>query len=160
MRLTLAADDREYPRLREFMDSACQQAGCSPGQRTRVQLVVEELFSNTVKYGRRGAAPASVTVTVDFEGRHPMTVHYEDGRAGARRLQPSETDDDFKRTVTSRRVGGLGIVLVGNWAQDGLLVVRRQEPRHVLGRTRHSVAQEAGHVVEPVSTIAAAVTAD
>ena len=78
MRLTLAADNQEYPRLREFVDRACQQAGCSPGQRTRVQLVVEELFSNTVKYGRREAVPASVTVTADFGGAHPMTLHYED----------------------------------------------------------------------------------
>jgi anti-sigma regulatory factor (Ser/Thr protein kinase) len=118
MRLTLAADDREYPRLREFMDSACQQAGCSPGQRTRVQLVVEELFSNTVKYGRREAAPASVTVTVDFEGRHPMTVRYEDDAPKHDAFGQSETDDDFKRTVTSRRVGGLGIVLVRELGKD------------------------------------------
>lgn len=116
--LTIAADDREYPRLREFMDSACQQAGCSPGQRTRVQLVVEELFSNTVKYGRRGAAPASVTITVDFEGRHPMTVHYEDDAPKHDAFGQSETDDDFKRTVTSRRVGGLGIVLVRELGKD------------------------------------------
>lgn len=116
--LTIAADDREYPRLREFMDSACQQAGCSPGQCTRVQLVVEELFSNTVKYGRRGAAPASVTITVDFEGRHPMTVHYEDDAPKHDAFGQSESDDDFKRTVTSRRVGGLGIVLVRELGKD------------------------------------------
>ncbi len=118
MHLTIAADDREYPRLREFMDSACQQAGCSPGQRTRVQLVVEELFSNTVKYGRRGAAPASVTITVDFEGRHPMTVHYEDDAPKHDAFGQPDTDEDFKRTVTSRRVGGLGIVLVRELGKD------------------------------------------
>ena len=118
MHLTIAADDREYPRLREFMDSACQQAGCSPGQATRVQLVVEELFSNTVKYGRRGEAPASVTVTVDFEGRHPMTVHYEDDAPKHDAFGQPETDEDFKRTVTSRRVGGLGIVLVRELGKD------------------------------------------
>ena len=117
-RLTIAADDREYPQLREFMDSACLQAGCSPGQRTRVQLVVEELFSNTVKYGRRETAPASVTVTVDFEGRHPMTVHYEDDAPKHDAFGQSETDDDFKRTVTSRKVGGLGIVLVRELGKD------------------------------------------
>jgi len=117
-RLTIAADDREYRQLREFMDSACLQAGCSPGQCTRVQLVVEELFSNTVKYGRRETAPASVTVTIDFEGRHPMTVHYEDDAPKHDAFGQSETDDDFKRTVTSRKVGGLGIVLVRELGKD------------------------------------------
>jgi len=112
MRLTLAADNQEYPRLREFVDRACQQAGCSPGQRTRVQLVVEELFSNTVKYGRREAVPASVTVTVDFGGAHPMTFQYEDDAPKHDAFGQAETEDEFKRSVTSRRVGGLGIVLV------------------------------------------------
>lgn len=118
MRLTVAADDREYPRLREFVDSACQQAGCSPGQRTRVQLVVEELFSNTVKYGRREAVPASVTITVDFGGTHPMTVHYEDDAPKHDAFGQTEAEDDLKATVTSRRVGGLGIVLVRELGED------------------------------------------
>jgi len=112
MHLTLAADNREYPRLREFVDSACQQAGCSPGQRTRVQLVVEELFSNTVKYGRREAVPASVTLTVDFGGAHPMTLHYEDDAPKHDAFDQPDAADDLKASVTGRRVGGLGIVLV------------------------------------------------
>src|SRR5512145_259021 len=78
MSLVLAADNSEYPRLREFVESVCEQAGCSSGQRTRVQLVLEELFSNTVKYGRRDAIPASVTVSVQFAGEESMTVRYED----------------------------------------------------------------------------------
>lgn len=112
MRLTLAADNREYPQLRDFVDRACQKAGCSPGQRMRVQLVVEELFSNTVKYGRRDAAPASVTISVDFGGASPMTIHYEDDAPKHDAFGESDPDDEFKRSITSRRVGGLGIVLV------------------------------------------------
>jgi anti-sigma regulatory factor (Ser/Thr protein kinase) len=118
MHLTLPADNREYPRLREFVDRACQRAGCSPGQRTRVQLVVEELFSNTVKYGQREAVPASVTITVDFGGAQPMTIHYEDDAPKHDAFGQSETEDDFKRSVTSRRVGGLGIVLVRELGKD------------------------------------------
>jgi len=118
MHLTLAADNREYPRLREFVDNACQRAGCSPGQRTRVQLVVEELFSNTVKYGRREATPASVTITVDFGGTQPMTIRYEDDAPKHDAFGQSDTEDDRKSSVTSRRVGGLGIVLVRELGKD------------------------------------------
>jgi anti-sigma regulatory factor (Ser/Thr protein kinase) len=118
MHLTLAADNREYPRLREFMDRACQQAGCSPSQRIRVQLVVEELFSNTVKYGRRETVPASVTLTVDIGGAFPMTVHYEDDAPKHDAFDQAGTEDEFKRSVTSRRVGGLGIVLVRELGKD------------------------------------------
>ena len=118
MHLTLPADNREYPQLREFMDRACQQAGCSAGQRTRVQLVVEELFSNTVKYGRREALAASVTISVDFAGEHPMTVHYEDDAPQHDAFDQPETEQEFKLSITSRRVGGLGIVLVRELGKD------------------------------------------
>jgi anti-sigma regulatory factor (Ser/Thr protein kinase) len=112
MRLTVAADNREYPQLREFVDNACREAGCSPGQRHRVQLVVEELFSNTVKYGRREAVPASVTISVAFGGASAMTIHYEDDAPKHDAFGEPDPDDELKRTVTTRRVGGLGIVLV------------------------------------------------
>lgn len=112
MSLVLAADNNEYPRLREFMNRACEQAGCSPGQRTRVQLVLEELFSNTVKYGRSDAAPVSVTVSVEFGGEEPMTVRYEDDAPKHDAFDPSGVEDDLKATVSNRRVGGLGIVLI------------------------------------------------
>ena len=118
MRLTIAADNREYPQLREFVDRACEEAGCSTGQRTRVQLVLEELFSNTVKYGRREAVPASVTITVDFSGARPMTIHYEDDAPKHDAFGETDPDDEFKRSVTSRRVGGLGIVLVRQLGKD------------------------------------------
>jgi anti-sigma regulatory factor (Ser/Thr protein kinase) len=118
MHLTLPADNREYPRLREFVDRACQQAGCSPGQRTRVQLVMEELFSNTVKYGRRETVPASVTLSVDFAGEHPMTVHYEDDAPQHDAFDQPEPEQEFKLSITSRRVGGLGIVLVRELGKD------------------------------------------
>ena len=118
MHLTLPADNREYPRLREFLDRACQQAGCSPGQRTRVQLVVEELFSNTVKYGRREAVPALVTISVDFAGEHPMTVHYEDDAPQHDAFGQVEAEQELKANITDRRVGGLGIVLVRELGQD------------------------------------------
>jgi anti-sigma regulatory factor (Ser/Thr protein kinase) len=118
MRLTIAADNREYPQLREFVDCACEEAGCSTVQRTRVQLVLEELFSNTVKYGRREAVPASVTITVDFSGARPMTIHYEDDAPKHDAFGETDPDDEFKRSVTSRRVGGLGIVLVRQLGKD------------------------------------------
>ena len=100
------------------MDRACQQADCSPGQRTRVQLVVEELFSNTVKYGRREAVPASVTISVDLAGKHPMTVHYEDDAPQHDAFDQAGAEDSLKASVTSRRVGGLGIVLVRELGKD------------------------------------------
>ena len=118
MSLVCLAANQEYPRLQAFVDQACNRAGCSPGQRTRVQLVVEELFSNTVKYGQREAVPASVTISVDFAGEHPMTVHYEDDAPQHDAFDQAETEQELKLSITKRRVGGLGIVLVRELGKD------------------------------------------
>ncbi len=116
--LVCLAANQEYPRLQAFVDQACNRAGCSPGQRTRVQLVVEELFSNTVKYGQREAAPASVTISVDFSGSHPMTVHYEDDAPQHDAFGQAGTEQQLQVSISSRRVGGLGIVLVRELGKD------------------------------------------
>jgi anti-sigma regulatory factor (Ser/Thr protein kinase) len=112
MSLVLSADDSDYPRLREFVDRACDRANCSPGQRTRVQLVLEELFSNTVKHGRRDAAPVSVTVAVQFGGEEPMAVRYEDDAPQHDAFDQSAPENELKASVAKRRVGGLGILLI------------------------------------------------
>jgi len=118
MSLVCLAANQEYPRLQAFVEQACNRAGCSPGQCTRVQLVVEELFSNTVKYGQRETVPASVTISVDFAGEHPMTVHYEDDAPQHDALDQAETEQELKLSITRRRVGGLGIVLVRELGKD------------------------------------------
>jgi len=112
MSLVLAADNNEYPRLREFVDKACAQAHCSPGQRTRVQLVLEELFTNTVKYGRRDAQPVSVSVTMEFGGDEPLTVRYEDDAPQHDAFDQTGIESELQATITKRRVGGLGILLI------------------------------------------------
>jgi anti-sigma regulatory factor (Ser/Thr protein kinase) len=118
MSLVLAADNGEYPRLREFVDRACQQAHCSPGQRARVQLVIEELFSNTVKYGRRDAAQVSVTVSVEFGREESMTVRYEDDAPKHDAFDQSGIEDELNLSITKRRVGGLGILLIRELGKD------------------------------------------
>ena len=114
MSLVLAADHSEYPRLREFVDKACEQANCSPGQRTRVQLVLEELFSNTVKYGRRekAAEAVSVSVAMEFGGEEPLTIRYEDDAPKHDAFDQEGIEDELKASITKRRVGGLGILLI------------------------------------------------
>ena len=127
--LALAADNREYPRLQEFVNRACEHANCSPGQRMRVQLVIEELFSNTVKYGSGGAAPVSVTVSVEIrDGDEPLTVRYEDDAPKHDAFDQGDLEDELKASVTRRRVGGLGILL-DQWDQVVVDAPGRR-PRH------------------------------
>jgi anti-sigma regulatory factor (Ser/Thr protein kinase) len=112
MSLALIANSSEFPRLQAFIESTCRQAGCSAGQHLRMQLVMEELFTNTIKYGRNGAAPVSITVAMEFGGRRPITVRYEDDSLQHDPFEQSGTEDELGFSVTRRRIGGLGIVLV------------------------------------------------
>ena len=116
--LVLAADSSEFPRLQAFIESACQQAGCSSNQRLRVQLVVEELFTNTLKYGQGGAAPVSVNITLELVAGRSMTVCYEDDSPRHDPFEESGSDDDLGFSITRRRIGGLGIVLVRELGED------------------------------------------
>jgi serine/threonine-protein kinase RsbW len=120
MSLALTAESGEFPRLQAFVESACRQAGCSAGQHLRMQLVMEELFTNTVKYGQGGAAPVSITVAMEFGDKRPITVRYEDDSLRHDPFEQSGTDEELGFSVTRRRIGGLGIVLVrelGNQVQ-------------------------------------------
>lgn len=116
--LALTADNSEFPRLQAFIEGACQQAGCSASQRLRVQLVVEELFTNTLKYGQSGAAPVSIAIAIEFGGKQPITVRYEDDSPRHDPFEQSGTDDELGFSVTRRRIGGLGIVLVRELGED------------------------------------------
>jgi len=96
-----------------IMDTYSQQKGHTvPG------VVTGKPIEIGGSYGRREATPASVTITVDFGGTQPMTIRYEDDAPKHDAFGQSDTEDDRKSSVTSRRVGGLGIVLVRELGKD------------------------------------------
>jgi serine/threonine-protein kinase RsbW len=118
LELELAAEHREFPRLQTFVEAACAEAGCSDRQRLRVMLVMEELFTNTVKYGQAGPAAVSITVSMQFDGTQPMTIRYEDDGPPHDPFEQSGPADELNASLTRRRIGGLGIVLVRELGND------------------------------------------
>lgn len=112
MTLTSSAQHGDYGRVQAFIEHACAQAGCSSAQSLRVLLVIEELFTNTVKYGRNVAPPVSVAISLEAEGSHGLTVHYEDTAPRYDPFEDAGDDEDLTVSVGKRRIGGLGIILV------------------------------------------------
>jgi len=117
----------ELRRAREFLERFCEGAGIERGAGLKLNLVVEELFLNTVKHGHRGGADAPVWVTVssDESGIH---LAYEDQAppfnpfaAGAKEL--------LEALAETRREGGLGVLLA-----HGL--TRASEYAYLYGRNR------------------------
>ena len=80
----------------------------APELRHTVDFVLEELFTNVVKYGRRSAAGVRVEVSRIGEGVE-VTLIDED----AERFDPTQAPEaDIHRPIEERTPGGLGLHLI------------------------------------------------
>ena len=76
----------------------------------RVQLIVEELFVNTVTHGHGGDSEAPVDLSVSLDGDR-VTVVYEDTAPAFDPFAGVETPDPAA-PLEARRVGHLGLLLI------------------------------------------------
>jgi serine/threonine-protein kinase RsbW len=95
--------------MQAFLEAFC--AGCSLPRTVclRLNLVVEELFTNTVKHGHRGDCDAPVWIGVSLLG-NTLSLSYEDK---APPFNPYARLDEpvLDATLTMRQIGGLGVLL-------------------------------------------------
>lgn len=104
----LARLDQLRP-LQGFLEAFCVESGLSRTAYLRLNLVLEELFTNTVKHGHRGDCDAPVWIAVSYAG-DTLSVTYEDkappfnpyGRLGEKVVDGS---------ISMRKIGGLGVLL-------------------------------------------------
>ncbi len=93
-----------------FVEGFCEAASLSRADRHKLTLVVEELFSNTVRHGHGGDSDAPVEISLEFSGTR-TTLTYQDC---APRYDVLEAGlrSDIESTINQRRVGGLGVALI------------------------------------------------
>ena len=120
-----------------FVEAFCGDRGVEPGDRLRLRLVVEELFTNTVIHGHAGGSDAPVRMSLRADPQR-VELSYEDSAPPFDPLEHvarSPVDSTFE--VADRPVGHLGIALVVSMVEhvsyvheDGCnrlrLVLRRQ----------------------------------
>ena len=95
--------------LRAFLEAFCAHAAIGEDNCLRLNLVLEELFTNTVKHGHGGGSDAPVWLNLTA-GERQVKVTYEDSAPPFNpyaRL-PENTPDI---TLEPRTVGGLGVLL-------------------------------------------------
>ena len=104
----LARLDQLRP-MQAFLETFCADSGLARAACLRLNLVLEELFTNTVKHGHRGDCDAPVWVALS---RSDDTVHvmYED-KAPPFNPYAYLPEDSPDLTLEMRRVGGLGVLL-------------------------------------------------
>ena len=96
--------------LRLFLESFCAQAGLARENCLRLNLVLEELFTNTVHHGHGGDSDAPVWVSLAAGGDARIEVGYEDTAPAFNpyaRLPERSPDTTLER----RGLGGLGVLL-------------------------------------------------
>jgi serine/threonine-protein kinase RsbW len=104
----LARLDQLRP-LQAFLEAFCANSGLARQECLRLNLVLEELFTNTVKHGHRGDCDAPVWIGLT---RADGAVHivYED-RAPPFNPYARLSEPVVDTTVSMRKIGGLGVLL-------------------------------------------------
>lgn len=116
--------------MQAFLEEFCAANGLPRDACLRLNLVLEELFTNTVRHGHHGDCDAPVWVGVSRRGDMVQLV-YEDKAPPfnpyAAIADASATPPDT--TVSMRRIGGLGVLLTKELAKS-------RDYAYVFGRNR------------------------
>ena len=117
--------------LREFLESFCGEAAIGKDHCLRLNLVLEELFTNTVRHGHHGDSNAPIWITLTA-GPATVNLTYEDSAPpfnpyGTPPGAPPDT------TVKMRKIGGLGVILTRKLAAS-------REYAYLYGRNRIRLA--------------------
>ncbi|MGH8705476.1 MAG: ATP-binding protein [Burkholderiales bacterium] len=117
----------ELRRLRGFLEGFCAQVGLERQDCLRLNLVLEELFTNSVKHGHRGDCDAPVWVTLS-KAVDAIRLDYED-TAPPFNPYAQLPEDPPDTTIEMRRIGGLGVLLTRELAAT-------RDYAYVFGRNR------------------------
>ena len=98
----------ELQAVRSFLEAFCAQATIGRDGCLRLNLVLEELFTNTVRHGHRGDCDAPVWVSLSEGKDRQVTVSYEDT---ARAFNPFPRQS-IDTTQDIRKLDGRGVLLL------------------------------------------------
>lgn len=105
---TFPARAVELRRIGTFLNDFCTRQRVEREHCLRLNLVVEELFTNTVRHGHRGDSDAPVWVSV-ATGPAAVYLTYEDTAPPFNPYALFASTPDT--TLSLRRIGGLGVLL-------------------------------------------------
>jgi anti-sigma regulatory factor (Ser/Thr protein kinase) len=95
--------------MRAFLEKFCAETSLPRAACLRLNLVLEELFTNTVKHGHHGDCDAPVWVSLSL-GDDALQVLYED-KAPAFNPYAYMPEGLPDVTLGLRKIGGLGVLL-------------------------------------------------
>ena len=112
---SFAARSESLPALMDFIARRSGALGLPRGTSLRLQLVAEELFTNTFRHCPTAVTAQSVTVRIEQAGED-IELTYEDGAAACDPLAHLD-HTRLQLPLAQRPVGGLGVVLIDAFAE-------------------------------------------
>ncbi len=123
----------EFTRLVEFVEDFARRCSLSGPERSRLLIILEELFTNAVRYGcPTGASDAVIEIALAAKpGR--IEIDFSDGGIP---FDPLAQDaPEFGRPLTGRPDGGLGLHIVRGLVDEARY--RRERGRNRLTLVRN-----------------------
>jgi anti-sigma regulatory factor (Ser/Thr protein kinase) len=108
--------------LASALDHFFNQQGLDEQVKNQVNLILEELYTNSVNYGFAGISNGYVAIALINKGSHLEMVYKDNGIA----YDPLQTEDpELLLSIEDRPIGGLGVFFVKmmtdhvEYARDG-----------------------------------------
>ena len=112
MRATFRRDLAELPSIFTMVESFCAEESLGEDERKIVAFILEELFTNAVKYG--AATDDEIRVRLGVDANRLILALTDCNTEHFDLREQSEVDVD--RSIDERKPGGLGIHLVRQFA--------------------------------------------
>ncbi|MCB4361699.1 ATP-binding protein [Quatrionicoccus australiensis] len=120
--ISVSARYSELPGLMCWLAEQAERFGLSQIDGQRLQLIVEELLTNTIRHGHGRECDAAVDIRFEPKMPHPLLTYSDTaGAFDPTRFAPSECTAD---------IGGLGIELIRG--MTSLFRYQRQNGRNII----------------------------
>ena len=104
--------ETSLPRLEAFVERFAENEGFDPNELYRLNLALDELFTNTIEHGFAGREQeADIEVAMRREG-DTIVVRYEDNGPEFNPLEATQQDTELD--LLERPIGGLGLQLIAS----------------------------------------------
>ncbi len=126
--ITVEAELSNIPAVTEFVDAQLQKLCCPFKAQTKLDIAIDELFSNIARYAYSGGKGEVKLETAFNEADRTFSITFTDSGIPYNPLQ--KDDPDTSLAADEREVGGLGIFMVKNMVDD--IFYRYKDNKNIL----------------------------
>ncbi|MCC9620380.1 ATP-binding protein [Thalassospira sp. MA62] len=114
IRSVISNDQKELNGFLETLGERLDESGVDFAVATRIQVCLDEMLSNALKYGYPPEQAGEIEISIGFAGDEVAVTVCDDGVA----FNPFERDapESLDQSLEDRDIGGLGIHIVKNMA--------------------------------------------